>query len=269
MKVSGAVAVVTGAGGGIGAALGRRLVENGARVVVADLHADKVESTAHELCDLVPGSAVGLAVDVSETDGIRALVDLAERRFGPVDVYAANAGIGGGIGLETDDDSWQRIIDVNVLAHVRAARLLVPTWLERGRGQFVTTASAAGLLTQIGSPSYSVTKHAAVAFAEWLAITYGDQGILVSCLCPMGVNTDMLTGGADLDDPVARRAVQAVTDAGGVLEPLEVADAVMAAIESETFLVLPHPEVLTFWRRKSADYDRWLSSMRRYQASLS
>lgn len=268
MNVQGKVAIVTGGGGGIGAALGRRLVESGARVVLADLQEEKVATVAEQLGAGHPGSAIGLAADVSVTEDIERLIDAAQDAFGPVDLYAANAGVGGGIGLDVAEDQWSLALDVNVMAHVRAARLLVPSWVERGEGYFVSTASAAGLLTQIGSPTYSVSKHGAVAFAEWLAVTYGDRGVKVSCLCPMGVNTDMLNGGADSDDEVARRAAQAVTDAGGVLEPLEVADRVLAAIEDERFLVLPHPEVLTFWQRKSGDYDRWLAGMRRYQETL-
>ena len=146
--------------------------------------------------------------------------------------------------------------------------MLVPGWVERGHGYFLSTASAAGLLTQIGSPTYSVTKHAAVAFAEWLSVTYGNRGIAVSCLCPMGVNTAMLNGGSESDDELARMGAKAVTDAGGVLEPLEVADVVIKAIGTEQFLILPHEEVLEFYRRKGSDYDRWLAGMRRYQDSL-
>ena len=268
MNVAGKVAVVTGGGGGIGAALGRRLVESGAQVLLADLQGDKVTAVAEDLCAVRDGSAIGVAADVSATEDIERLIAVASDAYGPVDLYAANAGVGGGIGLDVDEEQWRLALDVNVMAHVRAARLLVPGWVERGSGYFLSTASAAGLLTQIGSPTYSVSKHGAVAFAEWLDVTYGDRGVKVSCLCPMGVNTDMLNGGADSDDEVARRAAQAVTDAGGVLEPLEVADLVLAAIDDERFLVLPHPEVLTFWQRKSGDYDRWLAGMRRYQETL-
>ena len=207
------------------------------------------------------GLAMGQAV-------VQAVLDLAVERFGPVDLYVANAGVGLGQGLESSEEDWSTSLDVNVMAHVRAARLLVPGWLERGRGYFLSTASAAGLLTQIGSPTYSVTKHAAVAFAEWLSVTYGTRGIAVSCLCPMGVNTAMLNGGADSDDPTARQGARAVTEAGGVLEPLDVADVVLDAIDDERFLVLPHPEVLEFYRRKASDYDRWLAGMRRYQDTL-
>lgn len=268
MKVTDKVAVVTGAGGGIGAAVAQRLVEAGARVVLTDQQADKVQQVARELDQTHPGAAIGLLADVSHADEIQRSIDVAGEAFGPVDLYVANAGVGDGVGLEATEDDWRLSLDVNVLAHVRAAKLLVPGWLERGSGYFLSTASAAGLLTQIGSPTYSVSKHGAVAFAEWLSVTYGHRGISVSCLCPMGVNTAMLTGGPNASDALAQRAAKAVTNAGGVLEPLEVADMVLEAIDDERFLVLPHPEVLEFWRRKTSDYDRWLSGMRRYQDSL-
>lgn len=269
MIIEGSVAIVTGGSGGIGSALAQRLLEHGASVVVTDLGEDRVAQTVASLEQVGPGRVVGLAGDCSVESHIRALIDLAEARFGPVDLYAANAGVGLGQGLESTEAEWETSIDVNVLAHVRAARLLTPGWLERGKGYFLSTASAAGLLTQIGSPTYSVTKHAAVAFAEWMSVTYGTRGIAVSCLCPMGVNTDMLNGGAESDDETARMGARAVTDAGGVLEPLEVADIVVKAIGTEQFLILPHEEVLEFYRRKGSDYDRWLAGMRRYQDSLS
>ncbi|AXT86135.1 dehydrogenase [Aeromicrobium sp. A1-2] len=268
MKIDGSVAVVTGASGGIGSALAQRLLEHGASVVVTDLDDGRVTTTVAELERIAPGRVAGLAGDCSVEADIRAVLDLAAERFGPVDLYAANAGVGLGQGLESSESDWETSIDVNVLAHVRAARLLTPGWLERGRGYFLSTASAAGLLTQIGSPTYSVTKHAAVAFAEWMSVTYGSRGIAVSCLCPMGVNTAMLNGGAESDDELARMGAKAVTEAGGVLEPLEVADIVVAGIGTEQFLILPHPEVLEFYRRKGSDYDRWLAGMRRYQDTL-
>lgn len=268
MIVEGSVAIVTGGSGGIGSALAQRLLEHGASVVVTDLGAERVAQTVAALEPFAPGRVAGLAGDCSDEQHVRAVIDLATERFGPVDLYAANAGVGLGQGLDSSEHDWDTSIDVNVLAHVRAARLLTPGWLERGRGYFLSTASAAGLLTQIGSPTYSVTKHAAVGFAEWMSVTYGSRGIAVSCLCPMGVNTDMLNGGAESDDETARMGARAVTDAGGVLEPLEVADIVIKAIGTEQFLILPHPEVLEFYRRKGSDYDRWLSGMRRYQDSL-
>jgi len=268
MIVTGSVAIVTGASGGIGSALAQRLLEHGASVVVTDLGADRVAATVASLETAGPGRVAGLAGDCSEESHVRAVIDLAESRFGPVDLYAANAGVGLGQGLDSSEADWETSIDVNVLAHVRAARLLTPGWLQRGRGYFLSTASAAGLLTQIGSPTYSVTKHAAVAFAEWLSVTYGARGIAVSCLCPMGVNTAMLHGGAESDDESARMGAKAVTEAGGVLEPLDVADVVVEAIGTEQFLILPHPEVLDFSQRKAADHDRWIRGMQRFQDSL-
>ncbi|GGU15038.1 SDR family oxidoreductase [Nocardioides albus] len=267
MQVKDKVAIVTGAAGGIGAALATGLVEAGAKVVLTD-RSPAVEQTAKELDAAHPGSALGLTGDAADTDDIAAAIALAESKLGPVDLYFANAGVGGGGGLGATHDEWKTAIDVNVLAHVRAAQQLVPRWVERGSGYFVSTASAAGLLTQIGSATYSVTKHGAVAFAEWLAITYGNSGVNVSCLCPMGVNTAMLTGGTDTPTAAERKAAAAVINAGGVLDPSEVAGHVLAAVEAETFLILPHAEVLEFWRRKSSDYDRWLAGMRRYQDSL-
>jgi NAD(P)-dependent dehydrogenase (short-subunit alcohol dehydrogenase family) len=179
-------------------------------------------------------------------------------------MYFANAGIFGAPGLEATEADWDLSIDVNLRAHIRAAQLLVPGWIERGAGYFVSTASAAGLLTQIGSATYSVTKHAAVGFAEWLSVTYGDSGVRVSCLCPMGVNTKLLYCG-DAGDTTATRAV---TSAGEVLEPAQVAADVLAAIHDERFLILPHANVLDMYRQKTSDYERWLRGMRRYQASL-
>lgn len=270
MKVDNSTVIVTGAGGGIGAALCRRFVENGAHVVATDLDERSLESETDAIRADHPGSIVALAGDCSSSDHIRETIDLAESTFeAPVDLYAANAGVGGlGDGLDATSDEWQTAIEVNLMAHVRAAELLVPGWLERGSGHFLTTASAAGLLTQIGSATYSTTKHAAVAFAEWLSVTYGSRGIGVSCLCPMGVNTNMLNSGADSGNDAARQGAKAVTEAGAVLEPLEVADIVIESLATDEFLILPHPDVLEFFRRKASDYDRWLRGMRRYQDSL-
>ncbi|GAA5165615.1 MULTISPECIES: SDR family oxidoreductase [Amycolatopsis] len=268
MKVAGTVAVVTGAAGGIGYAIARRLLEHGAQVVVLDLTARTVEAAVDSLSRHAPGQVAGLAGDCSAEDDLRAAIDLARARFGPVGLFAANAGVALGSGLEASDTDWAASVEVNLLAHVRAARLLVPGWLDRGRGYFLSTASAAGLLTQLGSAAYSVTKHAAVAFAEWLSVTYGSRGIAVSCLCPMGVNTAMLHDGRQSADAVARLAAKAVADSGAVMEPLDVADAVLEGIRDERFLILPHPEVLGFFRHKAADYDRWLAGMRRYQEAL-
>ncbi|MFJ1730320.1 SDR family oxidoreductase [Streptomyces sp. NPDC088254] len=268
MNLAERVAIVTGGGGGIGGALVARLAREGARVVVADLDAEAARAVSETVDADRPGTTVSAGADVSDTEQIQLLIDLAESAFGPVDFYFANAGIGGALGLDVSEQDWDRSIDVNLRAHIRAARLLVPRWLERGEGYFVSTASAAGLLTQIGSATYAVTKHAAVAFAEWLSVTYGDRGVRVSCLCPMGVNTRMLTAGEDSGDALGRAATRAVTSAGDVLEPDEVADAVLAAIEDERFLVLPHEDVLEMYRQKGSDYDRWVRGMRRYQSSL-
>ena len=268
MIVDGSVAVVTGGAGGIGSALAQRLLEAGGSVVVTDLDRDRVDQVVARLDAVAPGRIAGLAGDCAEVEHIAATLALAADRFGDVDLYAANAGIGVGAGLEASEDDWATSLSVNVMAHVRAAKLLVPGWIARGSGYFLSTASAAGLVTQLGSATYSVTKHAAVAFSEWLSITYGDRGIKVSCLCPMGVNTAMLHGGAASETAEARQASAAVTRAGTVLEPLDVADVVLEALAEERFLVLPHPEVLDFFRRKGSDYDRWLAGMRRYQDSL-
>lgn len=262
MNIDGSVAVVTGAGSGIGLAIAAALASAGASVVVADLDAASVSATA----TMIGGVAV--TADAATTDGIAALLDTARRTFGRVDIYVANAGVVGQSGLGDDEAAWDRTIDINVRAHIRAAKAVVPEWLERGSGYFVTVASAAGLLTQLGAAPYSVTKHAAVGFAEWLAITYGDRGIGVSCVCPMGVDTPLLRGMSDAADPAARMAGAAVTGAGAVIGPDTVAALVVQAIVDGTFLVLPHPEVLTMYRQKCADYDRWIAGMRRYQRSL-
>lgn len=209
-----------------------------------------------------------MAGNAASTADLERIVGAAEERFGPVDLYFANAGVGGGAGLDASEEEWSRSLDVNVMAHVRAAKLLVPRWVERGAGYFFSTASAAGLLTQIGSATYSVSKHGAVAFAEWLSVTYGDSGVRVSCLCPQGVETELLMSGTRSDDPVERAAARAVLESGELLLPLDVADHVMEAVGDERFLVLPHPQVLDFYRHKGSDYDRWLRGMRRYQDAV-
>lgn len=264
VDVEGSVVVVTGAGSGIGRALAQRFAAAGASVVAGDLR--DAEATADAITTS-GGAAVGVTADAATGAGIDQLLAAAGDAFGPVDVYVANAGIIGASGIG-DDDDWDRILDVNLRAHVRAAQRLVPHWVSRGRGHFVGVASAAGLLTQIGAAGYSVTKHAAVGFAEWLSITYGEQGVGVSCVCPMGVDTPLLTDITDSVDPAARMAAAAVRNAGAVVGPADVADLVVEAVRTGTFLVLPHPEVLDMYRRKGADYERWLAGMRRYQATL-
>jgi NAD(P)-dependent dehydrogenase (short-subunit alcohol dehydrogenase family) len=255
MRLEGRTVVVTGAAGGIGRALALRCAAEGARVAVTDVAAERLHAVGEE----VGSGCLALAADVSDSAAVSGLIDRVESELGPVEVFFANAGVAiGEDPVNTPDEVWEKAIAVNVRAHVFAARRLLPGWLERGEGYFVATASAAGLLTQIGSAPYAVTKHAAVAFAEWLSVTYGERGVRVSCLCPMGVRTAMLAG-----DGLGERVVRG---AGEVLEPEQVADVVVAAIEREQFLILPHPEVLTFFQRKGLDYERWLSGMRRLQA---
>ncbi|MFD3595863.1 SDR family oxidoreductase [Nocardia sp. NPDC058640] len=268
MNVAGKVAIVTGGGAGIGAALATALVAAGARVVVADIDGAGALGVAARINAQHPDSAVGVGADVAGTAAIEGLIATAEQHFGPVDLYFANAGIVGAPGLDVSDSDWDQALDVNLRAHIRAAQLLVPQWVQRGEGYFVSTASAAGLLTQIGSATYSVSKHAAVGFAEWLNVTYGDQGVRVSCLCPMGVNTKLLYAGQESGEALGAAATRAVTSAGTVLEPAEVAEIVLTAVEHEQFLILPHPQVLDMYRHKGSDYDRWLKGMRRYQAAL-
>ena len=266
MDLSGKNVVVTGAAGGIGRALAQRFHVAGARVVAADVNGDGVATLAGQLNSIRSDSAVGVAADLGSEAGNAELIRQAEGKFGTIDLFFANAGVAVGTDVETPEDVWETAFNVNIHAHRWAAKHLVPTWLERGEGYFCSTASAAGLLTQIGSAPYSVTKHAAVAFAEWLSITYGDRGIRVSCLCPQGVNTNMLNAGSELG---AGAASSVVRSAGAVLEPEQVADAAYDVIERETFLIAPHPEVLTYWGRKVSDYDRWLAGMRRLQARMS
>jgi NAD(P)-dependent dehydrogenase (short-subunit alcohol dehydrogenase family) len=251
MKLDGAHVVITGGASGIGAALARRFADEGARgVVVADVQHDSLAAVAREI------GATAVPCDVSNEDDVKSLVDTAEQQYGPIDLFCSNAGIVLPGGEDSPDRDWERAIGVNVLAHVYAARALVPRMIERGGGYLLQTASAAGLLTQIGSATYSVTKHAALAFGEWLAITYGDHGIKVSVLAPQAVNTAMTAG-------VPGGGVAGVD---GMLEPQAVADAVVAGLEQESFLILPHPQVLEYFRRKAGDYDRWIRGMQRLQA---
>ncbi|HEX9258825.1 MAG TPA: SDR family oxidoreductase [Acidimicrobiales bacterium] len=268
MELADKVVIVTGGASGIGRGMARRFHAEGARaVVVADLDGHGAEAVAAELSAARPGSALGLMANVAVEAETAGIVARTEQAFGPVDLFCANAGIGAGTDEATPDDEWEASFAVNVRSHIYAARTLVPGWLARGEGYFLSTASAAGLLTQIGSAPYSVTKHAAVAFAEWLSVTYGDRGIKVSCLCPMGVNTAMLNAGLEAGS-IEGAGASVVKAAGMVLEPEDVAEAVVQAVRDERFLVLPHPEVLTFFQRKASDYDRWLAGMRRLQARV-
>jgi len=265
VDVSGVNAVVTGAASGIGEAIAQRLLEAGASVVLGDLDASRLETTAARLDESDPGRVSHVAGNASDVSHIDALIAAAG---GPVDLYVANAGVFRGFGLEATEDEWSLSWDLNVMGHVRAAQALVPGWLERGNGCFVSTASAAGLLTQLGSPTYSATKHATVGFAEWLAATYGDRGVQVCCLCPMGVITDMLVEGETSTDGDARLGMKSVTTAGETLTPLAVADVLLEAIAGGRFLALPHPEVGSMYARKAADQDHWIDGMQRFRTSL-
>lgn len=253
MELAGRNVVITGAGSGIGRALaGRFAAEAPRNLVVADIDLQAAEATAQQ----VGGHAV--RADVGREEEVRALVERARELGGPVDVFFSNAGIPGpGGGPEAGDEEWDRAWRVNVMAHVWAARALLPEMVERGDGYLLSTASAAGVLTQVGALVYSVTKHAAVAVAEWLAITYGDAGIKVSCLCPLGVRTPMLEGA--LEDTVGAAALLA----DELLEPDQVAEVVLEGIRAERFLLLPHPQVAEYMARRGADDDRWVAGMRR------
>ena len=237
--------VVTGAGGGIGAALARRFAAEGARVVVNDLDAGRARAVAEEIGGTaVPGDASAIVADARDALG------------GTVDIYCANAGLGSGGTEAAPEKVWASAWDVNVMAHVRAAHALIPGWLERGSGRFVSTVSAAGLLTMIGAAPYSVTKHGAYAFAEWLSLTYRHRGIKVHAICPQGVRTDMLTAAGSAGELVL---------APTAIEPEAVADALFAGITEDRFLILPHPEVAAYYQARAADPDRWMTNMNHLQ----
>jgi NAD(P)-dependent dehydrogenase (short-subunit alcohol dehydrogenase family) len=249
------VIVITGGARGIGRAMVRRFAaENPRKIVVADQDLAGAEEAARE----VDGLPIGC--DVAREAEIVALVERAEAEAGPVDLFCANAGIAVAGGVERPDDEWRRVLDVNFMSHVWTARALVPRMLARGGGYLLATASAAGLLTAPGAAAYSVSKHAVVALAEWLSMTHGDQGLRVSCLCPQYVNTDMLR------TALTSAAGASIAASGPVLEPEGVADAVVAGIAAERFLILPHEEVATYFQRKAGDYDRWLAAMRKLDA---
>ena len=264
MELDGRHVIVTGAANGIGRALTTRFHSEGARIVASDRDAEALTAVVDQLNASRQRSAVAVAVDLGTEIGNQHLVALAEDAFGPIDLFFANAGVAIGSDLNTTEVEWELAFNVNVHAHRWAAKYLLPGWLARGEGYFCSTASAAGLLSQIGSAPYSVTKHAAVAFAEWMSITYGDAGVRVSCLCPQGVNTNMLNHG-----PIGSTgASEVVRASGAVLEPHEVAEVAVGVIGAETFLILPHREVLTYLQRKTGDYDRWLAGMRKLQARI-
>jgi NAD(P)-dependent dehydrogenase (short-subunit alcohol dehydrogenase family) len=248
--VAGAGVVVTGGGSGIGAALARRFAAEGARVVVNDINGPAAERVAAESGGLaVPGDAASEA-------GVTALIAAARAELGEIDLYCANAGIARTGGPEAPESAWDDSWQVNVMAHVRAARLLTPAWLERGSGHLICTVSAAGLLAMVGTAPYSVTKHAALAFAEWMSLTYRHRGLTVQAICPQGVRTGMLNG----SDPVAEKVL-----AASAIQPEVVADAVIEAMADGRFLILPHPEVAAMYAGRAADPDRWLGGMNKLQ----
>jgi NAD(P)-dependent dehydrogenase (short-subunit alcohol dehydrogenase family) len=250
MDIRGKVAIVTGGASGIGAGLAKRFVAEGARgVVVADVNLERAQGVARDI------SAVAVRCDVSREADIQALVATTRERFGQVDIFMSNAGIlGREGGIELEDALWDKMWQIHGMAHVWAARAVVPEMVARGEGYFVVTASAAGLLNIVESAPYGVTKHAALAFAEWLRIAYGRRGVRVSCLCPQSVQTDMVTGDGG--------------SAGydGILTPEQVADEVVSTMREEKFLALPHPSVAKYFQNKAQDYDRWIGGMQKLYA---
>ena len=247
MELKDKIIVVTGAASGIGRAMCIRFAAEGPRAVIC---VDRNAVGAEETASMVNG--IAFTVDVSDEAQIVAMIDQVEAEVGPIDLFCSNAGISVAGGVEVPNDDWQRIWDINVMAHVWAARKLVPLMAARGGGYLLNTASAAGLLNQVGSASYGVTKHAAVGLAEWLAMSHGDEGIKVSVLCPQAVRTEMTRGHEDH-----------VAAIDGMMEPEPVAEACVQAIRGETFLVLPHPEVWGYMRTKTDNYDRWIGGMRK------
>ena len=245
--------VVTGAGRGIGRAIAARFAAEGARVVVNDLDPVTAAATAEEI------GAVAIAGDAATERGVSMLLSSATAELGRIDVFVANAGVDVGRGLGSTEDDWARSIEVNLMAHVRAARLLVPEWLDSGGGRFIVTASAAGLLTMLAQAPYSATKHAAVAFAEWLSATYGDRGVAVHAICPLGVDTAMVPASGPIRELLTH---------DGLATPDDVAEALWQSMSQGEFLVLPHPPVRNYYVERAAHTDRWLAAMRRLQARL-
>ncbi|SFO55733.1 Short-chain dehydrogenase [Actinomadura madurae] len=253
MSIQGKGVVVTGAGHGIGRAIAARLATEGARVVVNDLGVAATAAVAED----IGGYAV--AGDAGSETGVADLVERAQEHLGNIDVWFANAGTEGGVGLDAPEAEWAGALDVNLLGHVRAARRLVPGWVDRGQGRFVVTASAAGLLTMLGSPVYSVTKHGAVAFAEWLSATYRHRGVVVQTICPLGVRTRMYE---------ASGAFQELLNHSDVLSPDELAETVWRAMQDDRFYILPYPEVADYYVGRAGDPERWLRGMNKLQQGL-
>lgn len=299
-RPDGSIAVVTGAAGGIGAALVRALAGSGAAVVVAaDLDGDHIGRIAARLdAEADQTTVIPWALDVSDRSATGALIDAVESAFGPINLWCANAGVATASGVGADPALWQRTWEVNVLGHVNAMAELLPRWRTRGGGHLLVTASAAGLLTNLGDAPYSVTKHAAVALAEWVAITHGHEGVAVTCLCPQGVRTPMVFGDAadefadlrsgdpgatsndntqgnsdhdsldhDSLDQDSAMAVQVVRGQA-IIEPAEAAECALEALTEGRFLALPHPEVARYEAHRATDHDRWITGMRKLQAQL-
>ena len=260
MDLANRVVVVTGGAGGIGSALGRRFLAEGARAVVL---ADRDGERAVEVAASLGAGARGVACDVGDDAAVAALVSEVEEREGPIDLYCANAGIALGTGFESPLDEWEAAWHVNLMGTVVAARHLLPRWLERGGGYLLVTASAAGLLTTLGDAAYTATKHAAVGLAEWIWISYGDRGVRVSCLCPQGVRTPMVLRPTASGTPGAEQVIRL-----GLIEPEQVAEAVVEGLGDERFLILPHPEVAEYFRLKGENHGRWLGGMRKMQRQL-
>lgn len=252
-ELKGAGVVITGAGNGIGAALARRFAAEGARLVLSDLDGDAVKAVADEV------GAIAVTANAANEDGVTQLIAAAKETLGEIDLFCANAGIAPNGGPDTPEDVWARAWNVNVMSHVLASKLLLPDWLERGKGHFLATVSAAGLLTSLGSAPYAVTKHGALAYAEWLSATYRHRGITVQALCPQGVRTDMLEnsgpGGKLLMDASA-------------ITPEQLADDVVKALGGEHFLILPHPEVAEYYVNRATNPDRWLGGMNKLQRKV-
>jgi len=279
MELSNSNIVVTGAGSGIGAALCMRFAEEGPRAIaLVDLDAAALDRSLQELTQGFPQvDLTSHLVDVSQESEVIDLIHTVTESSGTIDLFCGNAGIGTALGLEAPNQVWQSTLDVNLMAHVYAARALMPAWLDRGRGYYLLTASAAGLLTNLGDAPYSVSKHGAVALAEWMSITYGDRGIGVSCLCPQGVRTPLLfpemkasvAPDSDAASSPEDAVALAVVRAQRILEPSEVAESVVAALATEQFLILPHEEVAAYEQARASNRERWLTAMRRLQAQIS
>jgi NAD(P)-dependent dehydrogenase (short-subunit alcohol dehydrogenase family) len=253
MKLQDAGVVITGGGGGIGAAMARKFAAAGAHIVLADITPGPVNDVAAEL------GATAVVGDAASADGVASLIAQARATLGSIDLFCANAGIANLGGPELDDEVWDRTWDVNVMAHVRAARLLLPDWLERGEGRFLVTASAAGIVTSLGAAPYAVTKHAALAFAEWLSATYRHRGITVQAICPLGVHTRML----EETGPGGQLMMGA-----DAISPDQLAEVVAAALEDDRFLILPHPQVADYFVARATDTDRWLGGMNKLQRQV-